>query len=87
MTGGADERGPVRMFERVTARVSRYGIAAGDEGEVTRVFSDGSVEVRVVERPPSMMRARYGSLASRPPFARYRTATFARSEIRRRGER
>ena len=82
----ADGR-PIRVFEQVVARVSRYGVAAGDEGEVTRVFPDGSVEVRVAERPSSMMRARYGSLASRPPFVRYRTATFSRSEIRRRGER
>ena len=78
---------PIRMFEQVVARVSRYGVAAGDEGEVTRVFPDGSVEVRTVERPSSMMRAKYGSLANRPPFVKYRTATFTRSEIRRRGER
>jgi hypothetical protein len=78
---------PFHVFERVSARVSRFGVQAGEEGEITRIFADGSIELRVAESPSPMLRARYGSLASRPPFVKYRTATFAPTEVRRRGER
>ena len=81
------DRPPFRIHERVRATVSHYGVQAGDEGEISRVFADGSVEVEVTERPSALMRARYGSLASRPPFVKRQAARFSPDEVRRPGER
>jgi hypothetical protein len=76
-----------RLFERVRVTVSRYGISAGEEGEITRVFGDGSLEVTVTDSPSALDRARLGSLASHPPFAHRRAANFKPDEIKRPWER
>jgi hypothetical protein len=70
-----------RIFERARVLVSRGGISAGEEGEVTRIFGDGSIEITVTEEPSVYDRARLGSLASHPPFARRRFGNFAPSEL------
>ena len=75
------------LFERVRVTVSRYGINAGDEGEITGILRDGSFEVTVSDTPSAIDRARFGSLASRPPFARRRAANFKPGEIKRLWER
>ena len=69
------------VFERARVLVSRGGISAGEEGEVTRVFGDGSIEITVTEEPSAYDRARLGSLASHPPFVRRRFGNFAPSEL------
>jgi len=76
-------RPPFHLFERVIARVSRYGVTAGDEGEVAQVFPDGSILLEVTERAGATARALLGSLADHRPYARSHSARFTPSEIRR----
>jgi hypothetical protein len=78
---------PWHLFERARVLVSRYGVNAGEEGEVTRVLGDGSIEITVTNAPSALDRARLGSLANHPTFAHRRAANFAPEELKRPYER
>lgn len=76
-----------RLFERAITRVSKGTLSAGEEGEVTRVYADGSLELEVRDRPwgvPTFVIL--GVLADKPPFARRRSARFTPAELRRPNE-
>jgi hypothetical protein len=77
------DRPAFRVFERVRVTVSRYGVSAGEEGEISRVLGDGSVEVTVTDPPSALDRARLGDLVSHPPFAQRRSANFRPEELKR----
>lgn len=72
-----------RMFERLTALVSREGVLAGETGEVSRVYGDGSVEIEIVERNDPPTQVYLGILANRPSCSRRARARFAAAEVAR----
>jgi hypothetical protein len=80
-------RRPFRLFERVIVKSARGGLAWGDEGEISRIYNDGSLEVEMTAHPSALDRARFGSLAAKPPLACRRFGRFPADEVRRPGER
>ena len=72
-------------FDRLIAMVDRNGIVAGEVGEVTRVYGDGSVELEIRERadPPTFVL--FGLLPNKMPFTRCDHARFAAGEVQRAG--
>ena len=73
------------MFERLTALVAREGIAAGETGEVSRVYGDGSIELEVMDRVGPATFSFLGLRTSEFPFSRRLSARFAPDEVRRAG--
>lgn len=71
------------MFERLTALVAREGIAAGETGEVSRIYGDGSIELEVAESVAPANFSFFGLRTSEFPFSRRLSARFASDEVRR----
>jgi hypothetical protein len=78
---------PLHLGEHVWTLVGRGALNPGEEGEVVRVYADGSAEVEVVEPTPGILPwMTTGSLSGRHPFNRVRAERLARTEFRRYGE-